>query len=176
MIFKASKQNHSASYRYQSLQIFIIVFLIYNMFSFNYAQSTKWVGTWSCAPYAAAENTPPLPYLANNTLRQIVRVSLGGDTLRVKFSNGTCSTPVTINSVNIAVSTELGGSAIDTSTIKFLKFGGDTSVTINAYSTVTSDSFAYPLSPGMHLAITIYYGQISNSSDMTFHYGSRTDS
>jgi hypothetical protein len=26
------------------------------------AQNTKWVGTWSAAPYAAGKNTPPAPY------------------------------------------------------------------------------------------------------------------
>ncbi len=134
----------------------------------------KWVGTWSCAPYAAENNTPPSPYLANNTLRQIVRVSIGGDTLRVKFSNSTCSTPVTMNSVSIALSTN--GSAIDTTTIKLLKFNGNDSVTINAYSSITSDPIAFQLTPGMHLGISIYYGQCQTSSDMTFHYGSRTDS
>jgi len=136
----------------------------------------KWVGTWSTAPYAADNNTPPSPYLANNTLRQIVRVSIGGDTLRVKFSNRTSSTPVTMNSVNIAVSTNRSTSVIDTSTIKQLKFNGNESVTMNAYSEVTSDPVAFPLTPSMNLAITIYYGQIVTASDMTFHYGSRTDS
>ncbi len=136
----------------------------------------RWVGTWSTAPYAAGNNTPPAPYLANNTLRQIIRTSIGGDTLRIKFSNRTCSTPVTMNSVNIAVSDDAGTSVIDASTIKQLTFDGDTSVTMNAYSEVTSDPFVFPLTPGMRLAITTYYGQCSNNSDMTFHYGSRTDS
>ncbi len=176
MFFLTSKQNLSASYLFQSLPILTIMLMTFSMFSFSNAQSTKWVGTWSCAPYAAGDHTPPSPYLANNTLRQIVRVSIGGDTLQIKFSNGTSATPVTMNSVKIAASTEVGGSAIDISTIKQLKFKGDTSVTMNAYSTITSDPVAFPLSPGMQLAITIYYGQISNSSDMTFHYGSRTDS
>lgn len=138
--------------------------------------SSKWVGTWSCAPYAAGTNTPPAPYLANNTLRQIVRVSIGGDTLRVKFSNITGSTPVTINKVNIAVSTQTGGSAIDLSTLKQLKFTGNESVTMDAYSTAVSDPIDYPLLPGMHLAITIFYGQCQTAADMTHHYGSRTDS
>ena len=53
------------------------------------AQSNKWVGTWATAPYAAGKNTPPVPYLANNTLRQIVRVSVGGEVIKVKFSNVT---------------------------------------------------------------------------------------
>ncbi|MCA9735395.1 T9SS type A sorting domain-containing protein [candidate division KSB1 bacterium] len=138
--------------------------------------TTRWVATWSTAPYAAGTNTPPAPYLANNTLRQIVRASIGGDTLRIKFSNRTCATPVTMNSVNIAVSTDASTSVIDAATITQLTFNGNASVTMNAYSEVTSDPFAFPLTPGMRLAITIYYGQCNTSADMTFHYGSRTDS
>ncbi|MCB9208675.1 MAG: T9SS type A sorting domain-containing protein [Ignavibacteriales bacterium] len=136
----------------------------------------KWTGTWATAPYEAGTNTPPSPYLANNTLRQIIRVSIGGDTLRVKFSNRTCSTPVTMNSVNIAISIDASTSIIDSSTLKQLKFNGSESVTLNAYSEITSDPMAFELVPGARLAITIYYGDCQISSDMTFHYGSRTDS
>ncbi|MCB0749835.1 MAG: SGNH/GDSL hydrolase family protein, partial [Ignavibacteriae bacterium] len=136
----------------------------------------KWTGTWATAPYEAGTNTPPSPYLANNTLRQIIRVSIGGDTLRVKFSNRTCSNPVTMNSVNIAISIDASTSIIDSSTLKQLKFNGSESVTINAYSEITSDPMAFELVPGARLAITIYYGDCQISSDMTFHYGSRTDS
>jgi len=159
-------------------RLIVTVFLIFSFVTLVNAKSTKskWVGTWSCAPYAAANNTPPSPYLANNTLRQIVRVSIGGDTLRVKFSNITCSTPVTMNSVNIAVSTETGGSAIDISTIKQLKFNGNALVTMNANSDITSDPIAFPLTPGMHLAVTIFYSECKTAADMTHHYGSRTDS
>lgn len=140
-----------------------------------FGQTGIWAGTWSCAPYAAGSgNTPPSPYLANNSLRQVIRVSIGGDTLRMKFSNKTCSTPVAMNSVNIAVST--GGSSIDSSTITQLKFDGESEVTMNEFSSVTSDPFAFPLTPGMRLAITIYYGQAASAVDMTSHVASRTDS
>ncbi|NLG17087.1 MAG: SGNH/GDSL hydrolase family protein [Fibrobacter sp.] len=139
------------------------------------ADSIKhWVGTWACAPYAAGTNTPPSPGLTNNTLRQIVKVSIGGDTLRVKFSNVTSPSAVTMNSVNIAASK--GGKVIDAATMKTLKFNGNTSVTINAGSETVSDPVAFNLIPGMNLAITIYYGQCQTSPDMTHHYGSRTDS
>ena len=176
MSFRTSVQKRSSNRIFQRMPALTVILLTFSALSSGNAQSTKWVGTWSCAPYAAGTNTPPSPYLASNTLRQIIRVSIGGDTLRIKFSNGTSSTPLTMNSVNIAVSTEAGGSTVDLSTMKQLKFSGDTSVTMNAYSTVTSDPLAYKLNPGMHLAITIYYGQITQSSEMTFHYGSRTDS
>src|SRR5690606_23814775 len=106
-----------------------------------FGQSNIWVGSWSCAPYAAGPgNTPPSPYLENNTFRQVVRVSIGGDSLRVKFSNKTSTTPVTMNSVNIAVST--GGSSVDESTIIPLKFAESSSVTMDAFSSLTSDPVA----------------------------------
>lgn len=150
---------------------FALLFKVGNL----YSQSDIWVGSWSCANYAAGSgNTPPSPYLANNTLRQIVRVSIGGNSLRVKFTNKTCSTPVTMNSVNIAVSK--GGSSVDASTITPLQFNCSHTVTMNAYSDVTSDPVAFALSPGMHVAITIHYGQASSNTDITSHVASRTDS
>ncbi len=140
-----------------------------------YSQTDIWVGTWSAANYAAgANNTPPQPYLANNTLRQIVRVSIGGDSLRVKFTNKTCATPVTMNSVNIAVSK--GGSSVDASTITPLTFSGKSSVTMDAFTAVTSDPVAFALKPSMRVAITIHYGQAESKADITSHVGSRTDS
>ncbi len=135
-----------------------------------------WVGTWSCAPYAAANNTPPEPYLANNTLRQVLRASIGGDTIRVKFSNITCSTPVVIKEVNIAVLSDEGGSVVDISTLKPLMFNGEGTVTMSPYTEVTSDPLAFKLEAGSHLAITIHYGECQTAPDMTHHYGSRVDS
>lgn len=141
----------------------------------NETQSDIWVGSWSCAPYAAgSKNTPPSPYLANNTLRQVVRVSIGGDTLRLKLTNKTCSTPVAMNAVNIAVSQ--GGSTVDAATITPLEFSGSSSITIDPFSSVVSDPIAFPLTPSMRVAITIYYGQAASSSDITSHVASRTDS
>lgn len=141
----------------------------------NETQFDKWVGSWSCAPYAAgSKNTPPAPFLANNTLRQVVRVSIGGDTLRIKLNNKTCATPVTMNAVNIAVSE--GGSTINAATITPLKFNGSSSITIDPFSSVISDAIAFPLTPSMRVAITIYYGEAASSADITSHVASRTDS
>jgi len=156
------------------LSKFALALLVFSIFSFSYAQSTKWVATWATAPYEAESNTPPSPYLANNTLRQIVRTSIGGDTLRVKFSNRTSPTPVTIHSVNIAVSPDSNSSVIDSTTVTQLTFNDSAWVTMDAYSETISDPVAFALEPGIRIAITIYYGQCEISADMTFHYGSRT--
>ncbi|MBN1760944.1 MAG: hypothetical protein JW863_21635 [Chitinispirillaceae bacterium] len=140
--------------------------------------STKhWVGTWAAAPYKVDKSDNyPSKTLTNNTLRQIVRVSIGGDTLRLKFSNITCSNSITLQKVNIAVSPDGTKSTVDASTITDLSFNGNANVTINAKSEVYSDPVAFDLDTSMRVAITIYYGQCQSSTDMTFHYGSRANS
>ncbi len=162
--------------RIENIAVLLIVCLMMIGKGRLMAQDSKWVGTWSCAPYAAGTNTPPEPYLEGNTLRQIVRCSLGGDTIRVKFSNITSSTAVQMKQVTIAVITETGSSTIDATTLKTLTFNGSNSVTMSAYSTATSDPLAFSLAPNTQLAISIYYGECRIASDMTHHYGSRTDS
>ncbi|MBN1757536.1 MAG: hypothetical protein JW863_04425 [Chitinispirillaceae bacterium] len=135
-----------------------------------------WVGSWACAPYNTTNQNNPRFDFDDKTLRQIVRVSIGGDTVRVKFSNITCSQPVIMKSVSIAASPDGTKSAVSGSTITKLTFEGDSSVTINAKSEVYSDPVAFGLEPGMRVAISIYYGQCRGTDDMTFHYGSRTNS
>lgn len=134
---------------------------------------SKWVGTWSASPQLVeAANMPPAPGLSNNSLRQLVRVSIGGDTLRMKFSNDFSTSAVTLNSVKIAVST--GSGAVNTATAKELRFNGTAAVTMPADSSVYSDPIAFALTPRMDLAITIYFGQ--TSATVTGHPGSRTTS
>jgi lysophospholipase L1-like esterase len=139
----------------------------------NGDSTKKWVGTWSTAPQLVEPgNMPPSPGLPNNSLRQVVRVSIGGDTLRVRFSNEFSASVVTMKSVQIAVST--GGSTINVSTNRELKFGGNSEVTMNAGVAFTSDPIAFNVTPRMDVAITIYFGQ--TSATVTGHPGSRTTS
>jgi lysophospholipase L1-like esterase len=154
-----------------------IVFLTLLLISWSlFGQSnskTKWVGTWATAPQLVEPgNMPPSPGLTNNSLRQVVRVSIGGDTLRVRFSNEYSTSTVTMESVQIAVST--GSHTINVSTNKELKFHGLSEVTMDAGTAVTSDPIAFMLTPRMDVAITIYFGQ--TSAAVTGHPGSRTTS
>jgi lysophospholipase L1-like esterase len=137
------------------------------------AAPAAWVGTWGTAPQLVEPaNLPPAPGLAGNTLRQIVRVSVGGNQLRVRFSNAYGATPVTLNSVHIAGSA--GGSAIDPATDHALTFSGQRGVTIPPRRATVSDAFAFPLQPLSKVAITIHFG--TTSTDITGHPGSRTTS
>lgn len=132
-----------------------------------------WVGTWGTAPQLIEpHNMPPAPGLSNNTIRQIVRVSIGGDVLRLRFSNAFSKGPVELASVAIAQPVE--GSLIDMSTQKVLIFNKNKSVTMAPGGEVLSDQVDFDLKPGSLLAITIYFGV--TSPDVTGHPGSRTTS
>jgi len=133
----------------------------------------KWVGTWGTArQLVEPQNMPPAPGLTNNTLRQVVCVSIGGKSLRLKFSNEFSKSPVTMKVVQIAVSK--GGSTIDASTTKALKFNGKDEVTMDAGGEVYSDPVSFDLKPRMEVAITISFGETSPT--VTGHPGSRTTS
>ena len=132
-----------------------------------------WIGTWGTATQLVEPNNmPPNPGLSNNTLRQIVCVSLGGNRLRVRFSNEFGTSPVTLDTVHIAVSA--GGSAIDSTTDRALLFNGKLEVVIAPGTSVTSDSLEFVLKPRTNVAITIHFGETSIA--VTGHPGSRTTS
>ena len=150
----------------------ITIFLFLCFGSLSFAQ-TKWVGTWSTAPQLVeTQNNPPPPGLSNNTIRQIMKVSLGGDTIRVRFSNEFSTSPVTINEAHIAVSTGLD--TIITSTDKTIFFNGSTEVTMEPGAAITSDPLQFEFDPLTTLAITTYFG--GTSATVTGHPGSRTTS
>ena len=67
-------------------------------------------------------NLPPAPGFTDTTLRQVVRVSMGGRTLRVRFSNEFGRAPLTLLAAGIARAG--GGSAIDPATDRALTFAG----------------------------------------------------
>ncbi|MBN2807849.1 MAG: SGNH/GDSL hydrolase family protein, partial [Prolixibacteraceae bacterium] len=135
--------------------------------------SQHWVGTWTTAQQLVEpHNMPPDPGLSHNTLRQALRVSIGGDSLRVRFSNEFSNSPLVIWEAGIAQST--GGSSIDPNTSKPLTFNNNQSITIEAGSAVYSDALAFDLKNRDDLAITLCYGE--TAPDVTGHPGSRTTS
>ena len=137
-----------------------------------------WVTTWGCGPQLTEpRNLPPVP-LANSTLRQFVHTTVGGNDLRVRFSNAYGTNPVTMNSVHVALAAgagSAGGGTINTTTDTALTFHGNPSVNIPAGEVVYSDPFGFNLPALTNLAITIYFGNIS-ATTINGHPGSRTTS
>jgi lysophospholipase L1-like esterase len=139
------------------------------------AETQRWVGAWSSAQLApdAKNSLAPEDY-PNATLRQVVRVSIGGDTLRVKLSNLFGTQPLTIDAARIAVSAEPSTPRIDPATDRPLTFSASARVTIPAGGETWSDPVALKVEPLAHLAISLHYP--AAPSVQTGHPGSRATS
>ncbi len=136
-------------------------------------RAIRWVGTWAAAPQLTEEaNLPPAPGFADTTLRQVAHVSIGGRTLRVRFSNAFGTTPLTLVSAHVARSA--GGSAIHAGTDRALTFHGQSSANLSVGAPIVSDPLDFDLPPLSDLAVTVYLR--GAPTDVTGHPGSRTTS
>ncbi len=168
---------------------FLVVVLICGGDRMAAAANGHWAGTWACGPQLTEHavppgqnNLPPAP-LAYSTLRQFVHTTIGGQHLRVRFSNAYGTNSVTMNSVHIALAAGTGSAAngvINTSTDTPLTFHGAPSITIPPGAVVWSDPRDFNLPALTNLAISIYYGYVSPNiapqGTITGHPGSRTTS
>ena len=135
-----------------------------------------WVGTWGTAPQLVERhNNPPAPGLTNNSLREIVQVSIGGKKVRLKLTNEFSTEATEIKAVELAIAKTAGSSSeIDEATTVSLTFNGERGVTIPANGTVISDAVNFKMDDRQNVAITIHYGSASPS--VSGHPGSRTTS
>jgi lysophospholipase L1-like esterase len=142
------------------------------------AAEGHWVTTWGCAPQLTEPNNlPPVP-LANSTLRQFVRNSIGGNQIRVRFSNAYGTNPVTIHAAHVALSSGAGSAGngdIVPASDKALTFRGAPGTVIPAGQVVYSDPLAFDLPALTNVAISTYFGSIS-ATTVNGHPGSRTTS
>lgn len=135
-----------------------------------------WVGTWGTAPQLVERhNNPPAPGLTNNSLRQIVQVSIGGKKVRLKLTNEFSKEPTEIKAIELSIAKTSGSSSeINEASTVSLTFNGKQSVTIPAGGMIVSDAVKFPIGNRENVAITIHYGQTSPS--VSGHPGSRTTS
>lgn len=151
----------------------IIAFCIFLCAITINATAQGWIGTWATAPQTVVKSF--MPYnnnMSNRSVRQVVKVSIGGDMIRLKLSNIYSTEPVVIRSIYIAHAKD--SFAIDPKSAKYLKFSNQYKVTIPAGKSITSDALPYNLKPLQRLAITINY--TSAPTVPTVHMGSRTTS
>ena len=141
------------------------------------AKGKDWVTTWATAlQVAEPHNNPPEPYLAGNSFRQTLQVSIAGKKLRLHLSNIFNEDDTEILGVEIAPAMTMGASPeIDESKSVSLTFNGKKGVTMKPGEEVVSDPVKFKVAERMNLAVTIHYGRIS-STTLTSHPGSRTTS
>lgn len=131
-----------------------------------------WFTTWAAATHsigAGDDAVPTNPKLKENTLRQQIKVSIGGEKIKLTFSNEYGSLPVMIDSVHIAKLLNEGNPTIDTATDTVITFnGGETSAKIEPGTTLTTDEINFSFEALELLAVTIKFGKYV-PSDLTVH-------
>jgi lysophospholipase L1-like esterase len=131
-----------------------------SVFAENNAAHQHWVGTWSANPVENGEA------FEGQTLRQIVRISIGGDQLRVRFSNRFGAVPLVIDTASIGIRDV--GPAIVPDTLRELTFGGEPSVAIAAGAKVWSDPVQLSVADEEDLAVSVYIAE-NNTGGSTMH-------
>ena len=114
--------------------------------------TSHWVGTWSATP-APAEGVA----LSSPTIRMFPRVSIGGDTIRVRLSNAAGTGDLVIGAVHVAL--RGAGAGIRPNTDRVVTFNGAANVKIPAGAFVISDPVALTVAPLQDLAVSLHIPQ-----------------
>ena len=134
--------------------------------------ASQWTATWSSAQLTASGDTYPTKWaLDDNTYRQMIRTSVGGNQTKLTFSNEYGTTPLEIKSVHLAKQLDAASSQIDTSTDTIVTFGGEESVTIPEGKVVTSDEVVFPTKALDKVAVSTWFGSVPKV--ITSHTGAR---
>jgi lysophospholipase L1-like esterase len=113
---------------------------------------------------------PPLNF-NDQTLRQIVHTSLGGDRVRIVLSNAFGTSPLSIGAAHIALREK--DSAIVKASDRTVTFGASPTVNIPAGAVVVSDPVTLTVPPFADLAIDVYLpgDTAASPSPLTTHNG-----
>lgn len=117
-----------------------------------------WVATWQGSPTPGgtfySSGCPSDVGLNNQTIRNIVHVSTGGDWVRVRISNAAGSNPLAVGSATIALSAS--GAAATPETLRPLSFGGQSSILIAAGGEALSDPIPMRVHALDNLDVSVY--------------------
>jgi lysophospholipase L1-like esterase len=134
------------------------------------APTGDWIGTWAASPQPVwdADFFAPVGIprsLRNQTIRQIVRASLGGTKVRVVLSNEYGKSPLVIGAAHVALADK--GAAVAAGSDYTLTFSGQPSVTVPPGAPIVSDPVDLAVAPLGSLAVSLYLPDITPTS--TWH-------
>ncbi|NYE72367.1 SGNH/GDSL hydrolase family protein [Microlunatus parietis] len=115
-----------------------------------------WVGSWMTAAERPGTHGPAGTGFADQTLRQVVDLSLGGELVRVRLTNVFGDRPLRVGSASLA--RRLGPSGATTAGRPVpLTFGGRRATTIPAGVEVLSDPVELAVPDRAHLLVSLYF-------------------
>jgi lysophospholipase L1-like esterase len=150
--------NRRSAPRVTLLALAIVVLTIKPVtFAKKGAPPEVWVGTWSASmqgPIDFEGRVSPTGGFENQTLRMIVRTTIGGSRVRVHLSNAFGTDGLVVGATHIAIRTD--GSAIVPGSDRALTFSGRSAITIPPGAEMISDPMDLAVPELGYLAISIY--------------------
>ena len=134
------------------------------------AQNIVWTGTWAASPLhmqADPDSNGTINNFAGRTLRQVVRISIGGTSVRIHLSNRFGIKPVTISDVHFAKAAS--DRAAVAGTDRRVTFRGSGSITIPAQGEVDSDPISMTLAANSDVSVSMYFPQAVDTNNLTAH-------
>ncbi|MEH3120439.1 MAG: SGNH/GDSL hydrolase family protein [Sphingomonas phyllosphaerae] len=139
------------------------------------ARACSWQAAWASAQMTPqGENVLPANALRDATLRQVVRPSIGGARVRVRFSNAYGRAPLHVAAASIARSADLASARVTPGSVRALSFGGAREVIVPPGAEWWSDAVALPITAFDDLAVSAYFPVAPDGQ--TSHPGSRATS
>jgi len=118
--------------------------------------TNTWIASWAASPQSGSPNPrEALLNIDNQTVRERVRISMGGSQIQLRFSNEFGSSPLVIGSATVAIPTN--ASSVEQESIRSVTFEGHKSVTIPAGAPVLSDPITFPVIFGAEISVSIYF-------------------
>ena len=133
----------------------------------------QWVGTWAASPQAASTFPTAFPSgFENQTIRQIVHVSVGGRAVRLRLSNAFGEHAVRFDSVYVGI--QESGALVRIGTNRRVTFGGQNGVTLPVGASALSDPVAIAVNAFADLSISLFAPNATGAP--TIHlFGSRVN-
>jgi len=127
----------------------------------------EWVSAWSTAvqEYRSVPSAPAIESFDNQTIRMVIRPTISGHRLRVRFSNELSSSPLSIGSAHVALLKADG--VIVPESDRALSFAGATSVDVPGGAPILSDPIDIDISAFGELAISVYLPKATKPT--TYH-------
>lgn len=156
-----------------------LIFLLAALLAATAAQAQEWRTTWYAAPMPAWGPEFALPTmlpaaLRAQTVREVVRTSVGGTQVRVTYSNRYGKTPLLIGEARLAATLDTPAQAAsarqDGAGVQ-LAFRGQPGVAIAPGQEATSDAVALPVSARQRLSVSTWLPQPTPLA--TFHWGAQ---
>ncbi|HXU17781.1 MAG TPA: SGNH/GDSL hydrolase family protein [Terriglobales bacterium] len=153
--------------------VLLLLTLPFSVFAQSKVEQGRWVSAWSTAVHTPLPfpGLPPTPVIENQTVRMVVRPSIGGARLRIRFSNTYGSSPLEIGAAHVALTAS--GSSIQSPSDHVITFNGRNSVTIPAGAPLLSDPVDLKISPMGEISVSIYLPHSSTAA--TTHFWAQHD-